>query len=71
MLLTSQPMGKEEHGISLDLGIASSIDPLHLTEVGFPEMEVFTEYGNISHFKIGAARLRSSACGPRNLLLCG
>ena len=49
MLLTSQPMGKEEHGISLDLGIASSIDPLHLTEVGFPEMEVwvFTEYMEI------------------------
>ena len=30
-----QPMGAEGQGINLDLGIASSIDPLHLSEVAF------------------------------------
>ena len=35
MIVYSQPMGTEGQGISLDLGIGSSIDPLHLSEVAF------------------------------------
>ena len=33
LIPSSQPMGSGGNGISLDLGIGSSIDPLHLTEV--------------------------------------
>ena len=66
MILTSQPMGAEGPGISLDLGIGSSIDPLHLSEVSFFTLSIEPD----GDFKIGATRVRSVSRGPGNLLLC-
>ena len=61
-------MGTEGEGISLDLGIGSSVDPLHLSEVDFYRGQPEKDTPDLK--RIGATRVRSVACGSGNLLFC-
>ena len=65
-------MGSGGNGISLDLGIGSSIDPLHLTEVTIMSINFhWVMKGQELHcFLTGTAGFGGSARGQRDVLLC-
>ena len=63
-------MGSGGNGISLDLGIGSSIDPLHLTEVTITAINSMQRKKVAVLFNTGTAGFGGSACGQRDVLLC-